>query len=416
MVAVAVVLPIGLVVSPAGAAAGTFCASWNGSIMFSPPLPQHGDPTTVVPTVTGTQTISGCSGLGVTGGTAAFAGTFLRNPQNCDILNGTGPDAGFFITGTTIITWNTGQTSTLTGSFSFNTDSVTAGLFSGATTDSGPDIQADQVGGCATPLATVTTSADHPLMFFLPPGFASCSGSQSCDATLSASASTSAPGLSVEVTGKPSAATGTVHLSIASGVLHCPKVLGTVRPVANLTDTGFAPTDRLTVTATLPLASSTSAEQVCFKSTVPFKSQSNPTVAKAGTGLLFACAKVANVAPCVTSSQEVGDNVVVKFVVPGADPTFCIVLPTGREAWASHLGTGTVGTAYIAQFQTRGGKAPFDWNLSGRVPPGCAFDAKTGTITGRPAKKGNYTVVVQATDSEKPPKKTQSLSVPITIT
>ena len=61
-----------------------------------------------------------------------------------------------------------------------------------------------------------------------------------------------------------------MQLTVGSGSLSCPGAPTAVAPIADLSDTGFAPTDRLTVTATLPLTASTSAEQVCFNSTVPF--------------------------------------------------------------------------------------------------------------------------------------------------
>jgi len=358
LIAAALVLPVGLAASPAGTAATASCATESGTTSFSPALPKIGDPTTVLSTSTGT--IGGCVGLGaITGGTVVVTGAY-SSPANCATFaaGGQGPTVGGFT-----VTWNTGQTSTGTQT----TDVVpghpneatiiattTGGLGQG-TTGRATVVTADPAGACiSAPLSSATFALVGVLVYTLPQSSSvSCMRPHSCDSEVVASATASAPELAVEVTGTPAVGTGTVHLNIASGTLVCPKVPATVRPVANLTDTGFAPTDRLTVTATLPLASSTSAEQVCFNSTVPFKSQSSPT---AGTAFLLNCNQVANVAPRVTSSQQVGDNVVVKFVVPGADPTFCIVSPTGREAWASQLGTGTIGTPYDAQVPHEGRK------------------------------------------------------------
>ena len=81
----------------------------------------------------------------------------------------------------------------------------------------------------------------------------------------------------------------------------CPHLPATITPIADLIDTGFAPTTRLTVTETLHLSSATGPEQVCFNSSVPFRSQSSPTVAKAGTALLLDCSVAANKPPCVQS-------------------------------------------------------------------------------------------------------------------
>jgi hypothetical protein len=413
LVAVALCLSLGAA-RPAGAAAAMTCASDNGTVTFSPPLPAHGDPATVRPTVTATGSIGGCVGLGLTGGTEAFSG-MTDKAESCDNDFGNGGD-GIAIFGTLTITWNNGQTSTFGDSTFFPTGSVTSGLFLGGTMSfvSGTGSLNVLSPACDTPLGT-TTYTQPSLTLTLPDGTAACDSPQACDQDRAVSASAQAPGMSVNVTGTPAVGIGTVSLSIASRTLTCPKVAPSVRPAATLTDTGFAPTDKLNVTATLPLASSTSSEQVCFRSTVPFKSQSNPTVKKAGTALLLNCTQVANVPPCVKSTKQVGSNVVVTFVVPGGDPTFIIVPPTGREMWALTLGRGTVGTTYSAHFTTKGGRAPFSWRVaSGRLPPGCTLNPASGTVSGKPTTKGTYTAVIQSTDSEKPRKKAR-LSVPFTI-
>jgi hypothetical protein len=221
--------------------------------------------------------------------------------------------------------------------------------------------------------------------------------------------------LAVTVTGAPTTGAGTVTLTVASGKLTCPNVASRVSQVAKFSEKGFVPSDRLNVTATLRLASSTSPEQVCFRSTVPFRSQSH-AIPTAGTAFLSNCSQVSNAPPCVLSSTQVGSNVVVRFVVPGADPTFTIVTPHGREAWASKVGQGATGKRFSAHFATRGGLLPATWKItSGHLPQGCSLDAKTGTITGTPNAKGSYPISIQATDSERPPKKTTPLPVPITI-
>ena len=241
---------------------------------------------------------------------------------------------------------------------------------------------------------------------------ASCTVTQTCDATLSIHGLSTAPGLTVEVSGKPTPGSGTVQLDIGPGRLHCPGVADTVVPVADLVDTGFPPTTDLNVTATNTLATATGPLDVCFSSTVAFKSKSSPTVAKAGTALLLDCPKVANVSPCVRSRTN---NVVVRFVVPGGDPRFCLVLPTGRQAWLSSSGTGKVGTPYAVRLQASGGRAPMRWKVtSGKLPNGLTLNVKTGAITGKPTARGRFTFVAQATDSENPPK-TAKLTLPIVI-
>jgi len=241
---------------------------------------------------------------------------------------------------------------------------------------------------------------------------ATCKSPQPCDVAAAYGPLVTAPGLSVAIDATPTGGTGTVNLDIAAGTLRCPNLAPTRAPVADVTDTKFK---FLTITATHPLTSTDKPSQVCFHSTVPFKSQSTPINATAGTALLLNCTQVANVPPCVRSSKQVGSTVTVTFVIEGGDPLFTIVLPTGREAWASHLGHGKVGAAYSAHFQTKGGKAPFKWNVaSGNLPPGCTQNPTTGTITGKPTKAGTYKAEIQAADAENPHMYAR-LPVPFTI-
>ena len=236
-----------------------------------------------------------------------------------------------------------------------------------------------------------------------------------CRASLSESASVRAPGQTVSVVGQPTHPTGTLLLDVSLGVLPCPHLPAAITPIADLIDTGFAPTARLAVTETLHLATATDPEQVCFNSSVPFKSQSSPKVAKAGTALLLDCSAVANTPPCVQSRSQIGAEVVLKFVVPGGDPRFYIVCPHGRQVWLSRYGTAQIGKKYAAQLQSSGGKSPIHWKVaSGKLPEGCTLDAARGAITGTPMKRGRYSAVVQATDSENPPQNA-SMPVPITV-
>jgi Putative Ig domain/Neocarzinostatin family len=243
-----------------------------------------------------------------------------------------------------------------------------------------------------------------------------CTSQQSCRASLTTSASTTAPGQTVTVVGRPTDPTGTVLLDLFTGVLACPHLPATLTPIADLIDTGFAPATRLTVTETLHLTTANSAQQVCFNSSVPFRSQSSPKAARAGTALLLDCTADGNRAPCVQSRAQTGTDMVLTFVVPGGDPRFSIVSPKGQRMWLSKYGTARVGKHYAAQLQSSGGKAPISWKVaSGRLPAGCTLNAKTGAITGTPTKKGRYTPLVQATDSEPRPQNA-SMVVPITVT
>lgn len=420
--AVVCVASIALPASSADAAGVATCAITAGSISFAPPLPMFGDASTVVPTITGTETFSGCVGLGgITSGTSTFTGV-PQAPQNCDtdFPNDYGPD----VAGTTVITWSSGQSTTLGGHFfSYpNTDAVTAGLFPGASFSGlGLNDRNSGIGGqglCAAgPVATdVFNNFSGGLFVRLPDVTSpkSCPNSKMCTTTRDVSATVTSPGLEVTVAGTPKVGTATVTLSIASGKLACPDVDAIVRPIADVRDT-FRPSDRLQVTATLPSASSTAAEQVCFRSTTPFLSAASPKVAKSGTGLLLTCTKVANVAPCVTSSKQAGDSAVVKFVIRGGDPEFTLVVPTGKEMWLLHFGTGHVGKPFSAAIGYRGGRVPIRWSIaSGKLPDGCAINGQTGLISGKPTTRGTFQSVVQALDSEKPAQKA-TIHLPITI-
>jgi hypothetical protein len=228
-------------------------------------------------------------------------------------------------------------------------------------------------------------------------------------------ASVSSPGQTVQISGVPSDAVGSIKVSTSVGSLGCPVVGPKRRRITNLTDVGFSPETRLHVTVTQRIASATSAERVCFNSEVPFLSSASPKVKKAGTGMLLTCQQVKNVAPCVTSSKQVGANIVAKFVVPGGDPRFFVSLPRGRQAWLAGAGTARVGKNYSVHLEAVGGTAPFAWKVaSGKLPKGLTLNTKTGLISGKPTKKGKSSPAVQATDSASPPQ-TATLNVPMVV-
>ena len=136
---------------------------------------------------------------------------------------------------------------------------------------------------------------------------------------------------------------------------------------------------------------------------------------KAGTALLLSCAKTSNVAPCITSTRQVGHNVVVKLYVPGGDPVLKIVTNPKAKINLPTVPTGKVGHAYSGRLTTSGGLAPIVWKVaSGRLPAGLRLNAKTGAITGTPAAEGRTTFVLQASDAEKPPE-TARMGLTITV-
>jgi hypothetical protein len=103
--AVAMLLPVALVASPAGAAGGTSCTVPTGKISVTPGL-------TNVPTknkITFTLPFTKCSGGGVTSGTSVGV-IPPGKPGTCASLATAGP-----MTITTTITWNNKKTSTFVG-------------------------------------------------------------------------------------------------------------------------------------------------------------------------------------------------------------------------------------------------------------------------------------------------------------
>ena len=250
---------------------------------------------------------------------------------------------------------------------------------------------------------------------FIPAISVFCTNLEACHAQQPIVGSGNAPSQIASVTGTPSDAFGSVQLDIERGSLNCPQLAPTIAPITHLEDTGFSASTRLTIVTTLRFTRATAQEQVCYSSTIPFLSQSSPLVPKSGTAFLLLCSQTASVAPCVISSKQVGNNIVVRYVVPGGDPRFYVVLPKGRQVWLSRFAIGKVGTHYSAQLQSSGGKAPVSWKVgSGKLPAGLTLNAKTGAITGTPTARGSFNIVVIATDSESPPQ-TSQMSVPITV-
>lgn len=163
-------------------------------------------------------------------------------------------------------------------------------------------------------------------------------------------------------------------------------------------------------------AVATAPGKVCYSSTIPFKSVTNPGKPKAGTFLLLPCTATANVAPCQVSSKQTPTSLVVKFLAPGGDPRFSIVVPTGRLVWPSSFPAGKVGSSYSTSLLSSGGKAPFHWKVrSGSLPPGLTLNTSSGTVTGKPTTKGTFVCTIGVTDTEPTPQ-TATINVSIKIT
>jgi hypothetical protein len=108
----AMMLPLGLIASPAGAVAGATCKTLSGTAKLSPALPGLEEVVTAKPTVTikGAM-LGGCSG-GVTSGTLSATLKFGQS-TNCLELTLPGGVSAAKIKGTATVAWNTKSTSTL---------------------------------------------------------------------------------------------------------------------------------------------------------------------------------------------------------------------------------------------------------------------------------------------------------------
>ena len=63
----------------------------------------------------------------------------------------------------------------------------------------------------------------------------------------------------------------------------------------------------------------------------------------------------------------------------------------------SNLPSGTVNTSYSQTFTAAGGKSPYNFTLSGSLPPGLLFTSPT--LSGVPSTAGTYTFTLTATDA-----------------
>jgi len=260
--------------------------------------------------------------------------------------------------------------------------------------------------------AVGTSAPSNASDAIVPGAVVTCFMTQTCEAAASTPSSSSNPPSLVDVKGVVTGAIGTILLTTSRFALRCPGSLVGGSTAATLTDTGFS--GNLTVTVKL-LAVATRAGKVCYSSDVPFLSETNPTTPKSGTAFLLRCAAVGNAAPCVVSINSGLNAVIAKVLVPAGDPTFSVVVPTGRLVWPSTFPNGKVGTAYSAHLLSKGGKAPFHWSItSGKLPPGVSISAATGTVAGKPTAAGTFKCVVHVTDSEAPPQ-SANISVSITI-
>ena len=120
-----------------GAASGTSCKSSTGSLSFSPTLPKLGSSAKVFAKLSMSGVVSSCSGGGVGSGQLKFTSGTSKSGMNCATLAAYSSAA---MSGTEVISWDAGGTSTIALKLLDVKDSptmerlqgsVTGGLFKG---------------------------------------------------------------------------------------------------------------------------------------------------------------------------------------------------------------------------------------------------------------------------------------------
>lgn len=81
--------------------------------------------------------------------------------------------------------------------------------------------------------------------------------------------------------------------------------------------------------------------------------------------------------------------------------------PAGSRAFqivTSNLPLPEVGVEYKAELKAVGGRPPYRWSaMAQKLPPGLAFDSAHAIIFGTPQSDGEFSVLVQVSDSSEPP-------------
>jgi hypothetical protein len=82
------------------------------------------------------------------------------------------------------------------------------------------------------------------------------------------------------------------------------------------------------------------------------------------------------------------------------DATVTLVVRPRLAITAKGLPAGAAGRTYSVRVAFRGGVPSFRWTVSsGSLPRGLKLAARTGTITGKPARKGTFTLTVRVRDA-----------------
>lgn len=85
----------------------------------------------------------------------------------------------------------------------------------------------------------------------------------------------------------------------------------------------------------------------------------------------------------------------------GNDPANWDAVAAGVSINGYELANGIEGVNYKVKLNASGGLTPYSWSItSGSLPTGVSLNPNTGTITGTPAQKGEYTFKIEVTDAQ----------------
>jgi hypothetical protein len=78
--------------------------------------------------------------------------------------------------------------------------------------------------------------------------------------------------------------------------------------------------------------------------------------------------------------------------------SYTLFVATQLRILNTSLANGSIGTPYSQTLTPGGGQPPYQWSVTGTLPPGLIFDKPTATISGTPTTNGTYPITVQLSD------------------
>ena len=198
-------------------------------------------------------------------------------------------------------------------------------------------------------------------------------------------------------------APGSANVNVTFGTLICPTVNPAQAPITDLTDSGFAPTVKLTLTVVLKNTSRPRSRQVCFNSTVPSEASEArwfPRRASPATQVLKDSQRC-SLPQIIQADRRQRRG---RLLRSGRRPTVPHRGPHGSFQCRASPAGGNGDPVVSAQLFASGGTLPYHWKVtSGSLPHGIKLNAKTGALSGAAKQTGTYSFGITVSDHEKPP-------------